>query len=124
MKSAAPITPQGDYETAAVAVTQGNVYLANRSNVMLQNKSFRKKLATWILRGCNFTYCNIAFSGKVGDKNIYGFSDQDDLQYQSSSYMRTKPCKEHDYDLIEVCIIKVIYIIYGDLYVCDIVSLV
>ena len=34
LKTAAPVIPQGDYETAAVAVTQGDVYSANSSSVM------------------------------------------------------------------------------------------
>ena len=80
LKTAAPVAPQGDYETAAVAVTQGDIYSANCSNVMFQSKSFRKPVAaTMILRGCNFTNCNIAFSGSVGDENSCGSSNQDDL---------------------------------------------
>ena len=73
IKTAAPVAPQCDYETAAVAVTQGDVYSASSSNVMFQRKSFRKPVAaTMILRGCNFTNCNIAFSGSVGDENTVG----------------------------------------------------
>ena len=34
IKTAAPVAPQGDYETAAVAFTQGDVYSSNSSNVM------------------------------------------------------------------------------------------
>ena len=80
IKTAAPVVPQGDYETAAVAVTQGDVYSASSSNVMFQRKSFRKLVAaTMILRGCNFTNCNIAFFGSIGDENSCSSSDQDDL---------------------------------------------
>ena len=80
LKTAAPVAPQGDYETAAVAFTQGDVYSANSSNVMFQSKSFRKPVAaTMILRGCNFANCNIAFSGSVGDENSCGSCNQDDL---------------------------------------------
>ena len=57
---------------ATVSVAQGDDYSTNNSNVMVQSKSLRKPVAaTMILRGCNFTNCNIAFSGSVGDENAY-----------------------------------------------------
>ena len=93
LKTAVTVTPQVDYETAvlpvtrgdphktAVAVAQSDVYSNNSSNVMFQSKSFRKPVAaTMILRGCNFTNCNIAFSGSVGDENACSSTDHvDDL---------------------------------------------
>ena len=86
LKTAAPVAPQGDYETAAVTVTQGDVYSANSSHVMFQSKSFRKPVAaTMILRRCNFTNCNIALSGSVGDENSCGSSNQDDLLVEGIS---------------------------------------
>ena len=88
LKTAAPVAPLGDYETAAVAVTQGNVYLANSLNVsemyacnLRGSQCFRGKpvAATMILRGFNFTNCNTAFSGSVGDENSSRSTDQDNL---------------------------------------------
>ena len=88
LKTGAPVAPLGDYETAAVAVTQGDVYLANSLNVSDTYVSnlrgsqclFRKPVAaTMILRGFNFTNCNTAFPGSVGDENSTSSNDQDDL---------------------------------------------
>ena len=46
---------------------------------MIQSKSSRKPIAaTMMLRGCNFTNCNIAFSGSVENGNSTN-DDIDDL---------------------------------------------
>lgn len=60
-----------------VSVAQSNI--STNNSVMVQNKSLRKPIAaTMILRGCNFTNCNIAFSGSVGSED--GSNDHiDDL---------------------------------------------
>ena len=62
-----------------VGASQGDVS-TNTSNVMVQKSSRKPIAATMILRECNFTNCNIAFSGSVEGGNGPGDDrDVDDL---------------------------------------------
>lgn len=72
-----PDTKADDALQDYVRTAQGDV-TTNTSNVMVQRSSKKPIAATMILRGCNFTNCNIAFSGSVEGGN--GSSDDvDDL---------------------------------------------
>ena len=72
-----PDTKADDALQDYVRTAQGDV-TTNTSNVIVQRSSKKPIAATMILRGCNFTNCNIAFSGSVEGGN--GSSDDvDDL---------------------------------------------
>ena len=58
-----PDTKDDDALQDYVREAQGCI-TTNTSNVMVQRSSEKPIAATMSLRGCNFTNCNIVFSGK------------------------------------------------------------
>ena len=66
-----PNTKVDDALQHYVGAAQGDVP-TNTSNVLVQKSSRKPIAATMILRGCNFTNCNIAFSGSVEGGNGSG----------------------------------------------------